>query len=314
MLEYQGQPEELVGRPLTGRFTTSADLPSPREEAQRETFTAATNRVYTDTASSLAGRTKPNGFFGESPFAGEYGAAEFTRTVGAAVAAFLEMGDDTNAHRVLQLTLKLHKARDAPYPSHTIGCTPLNTSNISRCNLGMIEQTDGSFHLILAWARWCALHPEDSSMFDEFYPLMARWTRRYLVPFPPPNAPGGQCHSGTGFAPNAPRNVSGWLAGYAHGVSDGPLPYPNTLAAAVEYCCKESVAPSCGGVTLATNTNWTFGRYEARASTTLNPGGGQRSWLKDPTETVATPFFNSTLNLIYNPALEHSRDYHYWPV
>ena len=150
--EYVGQPAQpLVGGVHTGRFPTSANLPTPREEARRETFTAATERVFNDTAASLAERTKTNGFFGESPFAGEYGSAEFTRTIGAAVAAFLELGDDSRAHRILRLTLDLHKARDAPFPSHTIGCTPLNTSNISQCELGMIEQTDGSFHLILAW-------------------------------------------------------------------------------------------------------------------------------------------------------------------
>ena len=150
--EYVGQPAQpVVGGLHTGRFTTSASLPTPREEARRETFAAATDRVFNDTAVSLAERTKANGFFGESPFAGEYGSAEFTRTIGAAVAAFLELGDDSHAHRILRLILDLHTARDAPFPSHTIGCTPLNTSNISRCELGMIEQTDGSFHLILAW-------------------------------------------------------------------------------------------------------------------------------------------------------------------
>ena len=150
--EYVGQPAQpVVGGVHTGRFITSAGLPTPREEARRETFAAATDRVFNDTAASLAERTKANGFFGESPFAGEYGSAEFTRTIGAAVAAFLELGDDSRAHRILRLILDLHKARDAPFPSHTIGCTPLNTSNLSRCGLGMIEQTDGSFHLILAW-------------------------------------------------------------------------------------------------------------------------------------------------------------------
>lgn len=162
--EYVGQPAQPVGGGVhTGRFTTSASLPTPREEARRETFAAATNRVFNDTAASLAGRTKANGFFGESPFAGEYGSAEFTRTIGAAVAAFLELGDDRHAHQILRLILDLHKVRDAPFPSHTIGCTPLNTSNISRCGLGMIEQTDGSFHLILAWSvpgLYCGIHTQ----------------------------------------------------------------------------------------------------------------------------------------------------------
>eukprot|EP01043_Picozoa_sp_COSAG02_P028280 COSAG02_NODE_1708_length_11229_cov_14.784097_1_plen_723_part_00 len=309
--EYEGQPAVSVGRPLTGRFVTSFELPTPRDEALRETFSPATTRVFNDTSSSLAGRTKINGFFGESPFAGEYGSAEFTRTVGAAVAAFLEMGDDEHARRILRLILDIHKAHRAPFPSHTIGCTPLNTSDISRCALGMIEQTDGSFHLVLAWARWCSLHPEDNALFQDFYEMMARWTKRYLVPFPAPGTRGAQCYDGAHFAPNAPRNVSGWLAGYAPGVGDGPLPYRNTLADAIAYCCRENVAPGCGGVTLATNTNWSYGRYEARTATGLTPGAGQRSWLKHAGRD-ATPFFNTTLNLIYNPALEHSRDYHYW--
>jgi hypothetical protein len=101
--EYVGQPAIPVGSILSGHFTMSPDLPTPREEARRETFAVATDRVFNDTAASLADRTKANGFFGESPFAGEYGAAEFTRTIGAAVAAFLELGDDTHAHRVPSL-------------------------------------------------------------------------------------------------------------------------------------------------------------------------------------------------------------------
>jgi hypothetical protein len=94
-------------------------------------------------------------------------------------------------------------------------------------------------------------------------------------------------------------------------MSDGPLPYPNTLKDATEYCCRADVAPGCGGVTFATNTNWSFGRYEARASGQLNPlpDSTIRSWLKRPGSVGGTPFFNTTLNLIFNPALEHSRDY-----
>ena len=37
---------------------------------------------------------------------------------------------------------------------------------------------------VLNRARWCAMHPEDTAMFDDFWPLMKRWTKRYLVPFP----------------------------------------------------------------------------------------------------------------------------------
>ena len=108
--------------------------------------------------------------------------------------------------------------------------------------------------------------------------------------------PGGQCGGiSGGFAPDAARNVSGWLAGYAPGVSDGPLPYPNTLAAATQYCCRAGVAPGCGGVTLATNTNWSFGRYEARAAGALKPllpDSSIRTWLKQ-SGGVVTPFFVS---------------------
>ena len=91
-------------------------------------------------------------------------------------------------------------------------------------------------------------------MFTDFYDMMVRWTKRYMTPFPPPVA-SGQCQNATSFAPDAARNVSGWLAGYAPGMSDGPLPYRNTLESAIEYCCNASVAPGCGGVTYATNTN-----------------------------------------------------------
>ena len=105
--EYEGQPAAPLGLPVSGHFTTSADLPTPRDEAQQETFSPATDRVFNDSAASLAGRTRVNGFFGESPFAGEYGSAEFTRTVGAAVAAFLEMGDDAHARRILRLILDM---------------------------------------------------------------------------------------------------------------------------------------------------------------------------------------------------------------
>ena len=116
--------------------------------------------------------------------------------------------------------------------------------------------------------------------------------------------PGGQCYNSSGgFAPDAAQNVSGWLAGYALGVSDGPLPYPNTLASAIEYCCRADVAPGCGGVTLATNTNWSFARYEARAAAgALNPlplHSSIRTWLKQA-GGVATPFFVSGCRCRYH--------------
>eukprot|EP01046_Picozoa_sp_COSAG06_P024712 COSAG06_NODE_2031_length_7795_cov_114.657225_5_plen_109_part_00 len=49
------------------------------------------------------------------------------------------------------------------------------------------------------------MHPEDTAMFDDFWPLMKRWTKRYLVPFPtgPPTAPAVSafflCHAPTVF-------------------------------------------------------------------------------------------------------------------
>jgi hypothetical protein len=269
--------------------------------------------VYNDTAESLVQRTKGNGFFGESPFAGEYGAAEFTRTIGAATAAFLEMGRDDLAERILRLILELHKLKKAPYPSHTIGCTPLNSTDLAKCNLGMIEQTDGSFHLILTWARFCFLHPEKTHLFSDYYSMVVKWTKRYLVPFPTWSQDTNDTCSAGRFAPSAAANVSGFLRGYAPGVSDGPLPYPNTLHDAIAYCCSSAVVAGCGGVTLATNTNWSFGRYEARSARDLSalpPDSSIRTWLK--AGAAQTPFFNTSLNLIWNPALEHSRDYHYW--
>lgn len=134
-----------------------------------------------------------------------------------------------------------------------------------------------------------AMHPSSWFLFRQHIFL-----KRDLACAAVADKPAGQCYNG-GFAPDAGRNVSGWLAGYAPGVSDGPLPYPNTLAAATEYCCRADVAPGCGGVTLATNTNWSFGRYEARAPGALNPlppDSSIRTWLKR-TGGVATPFFVS---------------------
>ena len=59
------------------------------------------------------------------------------------------------------------------------------------------EQTDGSFHLIVAWARYCALHPEETAMFHDHYEMMKRWTLRYATPFPTPSSrpppPPGPC-------------------------------------------------------------------------------------------------------------------------
>ena len=56
-------------------------------------------------------------------------------------------------------------------------------------------------------------------------------------------------------------------------------------------------------MTLATNTNWSFGRYEARAAAgalnPLPPDSSIRSWLKQA-GGVATPFFVSRVVFVLN--------------
>jgi hypothetical protein len=44
--EFEGADARPVGATKTKHFTMAADLPTPRQEAQRETFSFATNRVY----------------------------------------------------------------------------------------------------------------------------------------------------------------------------------------------------------------------------------------------------------------------------
>lgn len=167
--EFQGQVAAPVGLPLRGSFKTCGSLLSPRQEAQQLTFAPAASKVFNDTATSLLKRTQTNGFFGESPYSGQYGNVEFTRTIGAAVAAFLEMGEDAFALRVLRFILELHKEQNAPFPSHIVRPPSLPGRNYT---LEMIEQTDGSFHLIVAWARVCNLHPGNTKLFTDFYGMM----------------------------------------------------------------------------------------------------------------------------------------------
>ena len=205
----------------TGSFATSAALPSPRDEARAAAFAPAVSRVFDDTRDSIRDRVKSDGFFGESPFAHEYGALEFIRTIGAAAAAFLEMGDDAIVAKLLRLVLKLHVDAGSLYPRHTINPAGNYSANGTRpytLEAGN-EQVDGSFHLIVAWARYCALNPEDEAMFAH-YQLLKNWTLRYSVPIDP----------------------------------------------------------------------------------------------STPPSATAPQFFNSSLGLIFNPNLEHSRDGHYWPA
>ena len=310
-----------LGAAVSGVFATSATLPTPREEARSVASGSAAAKVYTQTRDSIRSRVKVDGFFGESPYAHEYGALEFIRTLGAATAAFLEMGDDALVKRILALVLGLHlQARPGQpgyaFPVHTIG--PVGNYSVDGQRSYTMEhgneQTDGSFHLVVAWARYCALHPEETAMFHDHYEMMKRWTLRYATPFPTPSSrpppPPGPCK----FDPPTKHS---FLAGYAPGVSNGALPYPNTLAAAQEYCCKVNAAAagSCGGITQqATGPPPTSLRYECRASAVPKPASGATSWVvANPRGALVTPLFNESLGLVFNPNLEHSRDDHYWP-
>eukprot|EP01043_Picozoa_sp_COSAG02_P059687 COSAG02_NODE_7652_length_2912_cov_1.996801_4_plen_367_part_01 len=162
-----------------GKFSTSATLPTPKDEARAAAFGPAVTRVFNDTRDSIRARVRADGFFGESPYAHEYGALEFIRTLGAATAAFLELGNDDLAKSILDLVLSLH-AETQPgepgyaFPVHTINPQISNYSHGSRnytLEAGN-EQVDGVFHLIVAWARYAALHPEDTRFFSDYYPMM----------------------------------------------------------------------------------------------------------------------------------------------
>lgn len=229
--EYDG-PEAVAAGTMNGTFHTSPSLMHPLDEARSVTFgtVQGNNEVYLSTMHSLADRVAPDGFFMESPYTQAYGKLMFVRSVGAVTMAFLELGRDDLAARVLNFTLALHERLDADYPGHTI--VPEAGGNYS---LEMIEQLDGSFHLITAWARYCALHPEDTDMFLLYYPRMQMWTHRYLRPFPAGSS-AGTCQAGR--FPSGSKGVHGSLEGYAALVGTGPLPYNNTLEDAKEFCCR----------------------------------------------------------------------------
>lgn len=92
------------------------------------------------------------------------------------VLAMLQLGELDRAKLVL--SFMLDALQDAPRVAHVITADPLLQHASS---LDLAEQTDGSFHLMIAYARYVTV-ANDTTFRDEHYPLIRKFLNSYVAP------------------------------------------------------------------------------------------------------------------------------------
>lgn len=173
-------PQWIAG---TGKFTVSADLLSPVSEASAQ-LNAAYNftTLAANALASVTARIQPSGFVPTS-ISGGYGGSTnmFVRDTCAMLIGLLEEGGASalvDVGRVLNFTLSAIRAADVDYAPHVLIADPSLSRIVS---LDMADQTDGTMHLAITFARYLAAGG-DARLGAAFYPTVARLLNHYAAP------------------------------------------------------------------------------------------------------------------------------------
>ena len=159
----------------SGSFTTSTTLPNVIDEARAAVNATNITSIYYGTLKSIIGRIFPSGWMPTSVASTTY-SGMFLRDSCAGVFALLELEEYKLAHNVLYFMLSNMLAADLPHAPHVLLGGPDNVTNWD-----MVDQPDGTFHLVVAWARYINL-TGDHEMETKFFGLMKRFLDYYAAP------------------------------------------------------------------------------------------------------------------------------------
>lgn len=157
-----------------GSFTMSATLPSAIEELREVLGSANISELYRGTVASIVGRVAASGWMPTSVSTQTY-SGMFVRDSAAGVFAMLELGEIDVANRVLTFMLSNMVAAGLRRVPHVILGPPEHVS------FDMVDQPDGSFHLVIAWAHFVGL-TGDTAMRDAYYDFMSTVVDGYVAP------------------------------------------------------------------------------------------------------------------------------------
>lgn len=129
--------------------------------------------LYRNTYNNIINRIKPSGYFPES-LTGYY-QGMFSRTVGPCVFLLLEHKEYEKAKKVLSYLTDYSEKVNAKRFPHVV----FDIEEDGSYQVDMIDQPDGHYHVVLAWARYVET-VGDKEFEDATYEKMAGWTEYYL--------------------------------------------------------------------------------------------------------------------------------------
>ena len=129
-------------------------------------------RLYANTFYSLTDRIGPFGYIEESFVPGRYPGC-FIRSAGAYVFLMEENGYPALAQRALRFVLDTLKREGLSRCPHVIGDIHVEENGAVRQNLDMVNQLDGTAHIIAAYAYLLQRHA-DESLYTDYWEMMAQ--------------------------------------------------------------------------------------------------------------------------------------------
>lgn len=190
---FQGQLVNKSWFAGNGSFSTSPVLPSALQELREVLGSANVSELYRGTTASIVGRVAPSGWMPTSVATPTY-AGMFVRDSSAGVFAMLELGEIETARRVLDFMLSCMVAAGLRRVPHVIMGPPEHVT------FDMVDQPDGAFHLVIAWAHYIGL-TGNVTMRDTYFDFMSAVMDGFV-------APGATCPNTTVPYFNSTLNVS----------------------------------------------------------------------------------------------------------
>lgn len=132
-------------------------------------------QIYRTTYASLIDRVSDAGLFPESIRTNGYGQVQYNRSIGAVWALYDVTGQYELFEKVIRFTLDSAKRSGINRISH-VTFSPEEKNGTIKQEFDILDQPDGAFHVIGAWANFVMSGHASQAVEDDYYDLMKMQT------------------------------------------------------------------------------------------------------------------------------------------